>query len=106
VRHRDRHRRPAGTATTSRDELVLAGAGRYVEYGSSFSASRRFGFARQLNDTIYNLNGEHLPPEVLTVFEQLDDGGIRTAGHDVPGHPRPPRAPGRARLPLSRWPPP
>ncbi len=55
-------------------------AGRYVEYGSSFSASRRFGFARQLNDTIYNLNGEHLPPDVLTVFERLDDGGIRTAG--------------------------
>ena len=55
-------------------------AGRYVEYGSSFGASRRFGIARQLNDTIYNMNLEHLNPEALTVFEQLDDRQVRTAG--------------------------
>ncbi|HZC29158.1 MAG TPA: alkaline phosphatase family protein, partial [Gaiellaceae bacterium] len=30
--------------------------GRYVEYGSSFSASRRFGIARQLTDTVFNMN--------------------------------------------------
>src|SRR3954453_9956669 len=28
--------------------------GRYVEYGPSFSASRRSGIARQLNDTVFN----------------------------------------------------
>ena len=53
---------------------------RYVEYGSSFAASRRFGIARQLNDTIYNLNGAHIPPECETIFERLDDLGKRTVG--------------------------
>jgi hypothetical protein len=53
---------------------------RYVEYGSSFRASQRFGIARQLTDTVYNMNRAHLAPEPLTVFEALDDAGIRTAG--------------------------
>ena len=53
---------------------------RYVEYGSSFSAARRFGINRQLLDTIYNMNGEHLSRDVRTVFETLDDAGVRTAG--------------------------
>ena len=53
---------------------------RYVEYGSSFRASLRFGLARQLTDTIYNMNGTHLAPDTLTVFERLDDAGVRTAG--------------------------
>src|SRR3954465_4186503 len=34
---------------------------RYVEYGSSFSASRRFGIARQLTDTVFNMNAHHPP---------------------------------------------
>jgi hypothetical protein len=55
-------------------------AERYVEYGSSFRASLRFGLGRQLTDTIYNMNGEHLAPDALTVFERLDDAGVRTAG--------------------------
>ncbi len=54
--------------------------GRYVDYGSSFASSRRLGFSRQLKDLIYNMNAEHLPADVLTVFEQLDDAGVRTAG--------------------------
>src|SRR5690349_24975831 len=37
---------------------------RYVEYGSSFSAARRFGIAKQLTDTVFNMNMEHLPAEV------------------------------------------
>ena len=53
---------------------------RYVEYGSSFRASLRFGLARQLTDTIYNMNGAHLAPDAPTVFERLDDAGARTAG--------------------------
>jgi hypothetical protein len=52
---------------------------RYVEYGSSFRASQRFGIARQLTDTVYNMNRAHLAPEPLTVFEALDDAGVRTA---------------------------
>ncbi len=54
--------------------------GRYIEYGSSFRASQRFGIARQLTDTVYNMNRAHLAPEPLTVFESLDDAGVRTAG--------------------------
>jgi hypothetical protein len=53
---------------------------RYVEYGSSFRAAQRFGIARQLTDTVYNMNRAHLSPETPTVFESLDDAGMRTAG--------------------------
>jgi predicted AlkP superfamily pyrophosphatase or phosphodiesterase len=53
---------------------------RYVEYGSSFSASRQFGVLRSLTDTVYRMNAEHLSHDVETVFETLDDAGVRTAG--------------------------
>jgi hypothetical protein len=53
---------------------------RYVEYGSSFRAGLRFGLARQLTDLIYNMNGAHLAADALTIFERLDDAGVRTAG--------------------------
>ena len=53
---------------------------RYVEYGSSFSATRQFGVLRSLTDTVYRMNAEHLSPDVETVFESLDDAGVRTAG--------------------------
>jgi predicted AlkP superfamily pyrophosphatase or phosphodiesterase len=53
---------------------------RYVEYGSSFSASRQFGVLRSLTDTVYRMNAEHLSHEVDTVYEALDDADVRTAG--------------------------
>jgi predicted AlkP superfamily pyrophosphatase or phosphodiesterase len=53
---------------------------RYVEYGSSFSASRQFGVLRSLTDTVYRMNAEHLSHDVDTVFELLDDADLRTAG--------------------------
>jgi Type I phosphodiesterase / nucleotide pyrophosphatase len=53
---------------------------RYVEYGSSFRAAQRFGIARQLTDTVYNMNRAHLSQDTPTVFESLDDAGVRTAG--------------------------
>src|SRR3954465_2321914 len=54
---------------------------RYVEYGSSFSAARRFGVVQQLTDTVFNMNAEHLPADCETIFESLDDtGDVRTAG--------------------------
>ena len=53
---------------------------RYVEYGSSFSASRQFGVLRSLTDTVYRMNAEHLSREVETVYESLDDADLRTAG--------------------------
>jgi hypothetical protein len=51
-----------------------------VEYGSSFRAAQRFGIARQLTDTVYNMNRAHLSAQTPTVFEALDDRGVRTAG--------------------------
>jgi hypothetical protein len=53
---------------------------RYVEYGSSFRAAQRFGIARQLTDTVYNMNRAHLSADTHTVFEALDDADVRTAG--------------------------
>jgi predicted AlkP superfamily pyrophosphatase or phosphodiesterase len=56
------------------------GEERYVEYGSSFEASRTFGIVRSLQDTVYNMNLAHLTRERRTVFEHLQDAGVRTAG--------------------------
>jgi hypothetical protein len=53
---------------------------RYVEYGSSFRSSQRFGISRQLTDTVYNMNRAHLSRQTPTVFESLDDADVRTAG--------------------------
>lgn len=52
---------------------------RYVEYGSSLEASRAFGIFRALYDLVYNMNLAHLSPEIETLFETLDDAGLRTA---------------------------
>ena len=56
------------------------GEERYVEYGSSFSASQAHGVRRSLIDTVYNMNLAHLTQSHRTVFEHLDDAGLRTAG--------------------------
>jgi type I phosphodiesterase/nucleotide pyrophosphatase len=52
---------------------------RYVEYGSSLEATRSVGVFRALYDLVYNLNLAHLNPDVETLFERLDDAGLRTA---------------------------
>ena len=52
---------------------------RYVEYGSSFEATRAFGLFRATYDIVYNMNMAHLSSEVETVFESLGDIGVRTA---------------------------
>ncbi|MCX6393737.1 MAG: alkaline phosphatase family protein [Solirubrobacterales bacterium] len=53
---------------------------RYVEYGSSFAAARKQRIARTLGDTVYAMNRDHLSPATPTIFESLDDAGLRTAG--------------------------
>jgi hypothetical protein len=69
----DRHHIPGMNWWSRQDK-------RYVEYGSSFGASRRHGINRQLVDTVYRMNNEHLSADALTVFESLDDLDLRTAG--------------------------
>ena len=51
---------------------------RLVEYGSSFAALVAAGTRRSLVDTVFNMNAKHLGPSP-TVFEALDDAGLRTA---------------------------
>ena len=51
---------------------------RYIEYGSSFEATRTFGLFRAMYDLVYNMNLDHLSWEAQTVFERPGDG-IRTA---------------------------
>ena len=53
---------------------------RYVEYGSSWEATRTFGLFSALYDTVYNMNMGHLSEEVETLYETLADNGLRTAG--------------------------
>jgi predicted AlkP superfamily pyrophosphatase or phosphodiesterase len=55
------------------------GEERYIEYGSSFQATRAFGVVRSLYDTVYNMNMAHLSRARKTVFEHLDDADLRTA---------------------------
>jgi hypothetical protein len=55
------------------------GERRYVDYGSSGAAVRTFGVLRSLTDTVYNMNFDHLDRRRLTLFERLDDAGVRTA---------------------------
>jgi hypothetical protein len=52
---------------------------RYIEYGSSFEATRTFGLFRAMYDLVYNMNLDHLSWEAQTVFERLGDAGVRTA---------------------------
>ena len=55
------------------------GEERYVEYGSSFAATRTFGIVRSLYDTVYNMNLAHLNRGERTVFEIVEDAGLRAA---------------------------
>jgi Type I phosphodiesterase / nucleotide pyrophosphatase len=57
----------------------LRGEQRYIEYGSSFPATRAFGVMRSLFDTVYNMNLAHLSRATPTIFERLDDARLRTA---------------------------
>ena len=56
---------------------------RVVEYGSSFAALRAAGMAQSITDTIYNMNGEHLGRDAVTVFEALEDTGLVGAAVNI-----------------------
>ncbi len=56
---------------------------RVVEYGSSFAALRAAGMAQSITDTIYNMNGEHLGRDAVTVFEALEDTGLVAAAVNI-----------------------
>ena len=60
-----------------------------MEYGSSFSATLVEGSHAAINDSILNLNHLHLSQNVRTVFELVEDDGLRRGGDQLLRLPRP-----------------
>jgi predicted AlkP superfamily pyrophosphatase or phosphodiesterase len=58
-------------------------AERIVEYGSSFGAIVSAGALRSIRDTIFEMNERHLSRDAVTIYEALDDAGLRTAAVNV-----------------------
>ena len=71
--------------------------GRYVEYGSSFEATRTFGLFRSLYDTVYNLNMGHLNHETPNRLRAPRRRRLPHRLHAVSDLPRPDPPRGRAR---------
>ena len=59
------------------------GERRLIEYGSSFAALRAAGMAQSITDTIYNMNQQHLAPDVSTMYESLEDRGLTAAAVNI-----------------------
>jgi Type I phosphodiesterase / nucleotide pyrophosphatase len=55
------------------------GEDRFVEYGSSFTATLVEGSHAAINDVILNLNHLHLSHNVRTLFERVEDAGLVAA---------------------------
>ncbi len=49
---------------------------RIVNYGSTFKMWMKNGFSQGVYDTLFQLNNEHLSPDVSTIFEDLDEQGL------------------------------
>ncbi len=59
------------------------GEQRLVEYGSSFGAVLAAGARRSLQDTVYELNANHLGSRAVTVYEALEDAGLTAAAINI-----------------------
>jgi Type I phosphodiesterase / nucleotide pyrophosphatase len=59
------------------------GERRLVEYGSSFGAMLAVGTRRSIRDAIVEMNATHLAPDAVTVFEALEDAGVRAAAVNI-----------------------
>jgi hypothetical protein len=60
------------------------GEGRFVEYGSSFSATLVEGSHVAVNDSVMNLNHLHLSHAETTLFEMVEDAGLVAASINFP----------------------
>ena len=65
------------------------GEERYVEYGSSFQATRAFGVVRSLFDTVYNMNMAHLSRDAQDGVRAPRRRRAADRLHDLPDLPRP-----------------
>ena len=81
------------------------GEERYVEYGSSFAATRRSGCSARCTDTVYNMNLAHLTPGASGRCSRPRRRRPAHGGHHLPDVPRPPppRALAATR-PTAGWP--
>jgi Type I phosphodiesterase / nucleotide pyrophosphatase len=68
----DRHRVPSLS-------WYHRGQRRFVEYGSSWAASRVEGWASTIEEVLLNLNHVHLAEEPRTLFEVVQDAGLEAA---------------------------
>ena len=75
---------------------------RVVEYGSSFGAVRAAGIGQTLQDTLVNMNGQHLGASALTMFEALADAGSPDGRDQLHRVPRPDAASLVASVPSRR----
>jgi hypothetical protein len=60
--------------------------GRFVEYGQSMASARVTGFQVTLRDLFVNLNHLHLSPGAETLFESVEDAGLRAASVNFTVH--------------------
>lgn len=68
----DQHRIPSlGWYSRGRD--------RFIEYGSSFAAAGVEGTWKGVQEVVLNLNHEHLAEDPPTLFERVQDAGMRAA---------------------------
>jgi predicted AlkP superfamily pyrophosphatase or phosphodiesterase len=56
---------------------------RIVEYGSSLGAIRAAGAIRSVRDTVYGMTQVHLGADARTIFESLEDAGLRAAAVNI-----------------------
>ena len=80
LRRHDHNRCRPRPAPDPEHELVPPRGGALRRVRVELLATRQFGVVRSLTDTVYRMNAEHLSNDTLTVFESLDDLGVRTAG--------------------------
>src|ERR1700709_107071 len=60
------------------------GEQRFVEYGSSFEATLVEGAKQSVDDAVVNLNHVHLSPKLTTIFEAVEDAGMKAASINFP----------------------
>ncbi|WP_260845508.1 alkaline phosphatase family protein [Paenibacillus sp. Y412MC10] len=67
----DEHRVPGLVWYSTQDKKV-------INYGSGFWEIYRNGINQYLNDALIRMNGDHLNPQIPTIFEELDRMGLQS----------------------------
>ncbi|MBM3258617.1 MAG: alkaline phosphatase family protein [Candidatus Sericytochromatia bacterium] len=73
---------------------------RHVHYWPSWEQAKARRMARVARDILMDLNGRHLNPGIPTLFDRLEDQGVRCAVANLPIHRGPVAHGGRLSFPL------